>query len=92
MITKKNKTLIIKAIGTEPIAKIYEWMDLHGFRNSNSKPYSRSHISNILNGQSNHDIIENAIIDCALFHAEEKLREKEHRQLKIEALQNVISK
>ncbi|MDC8005923.1 hypothetical protein POV27_17855 [Aureisphaera galaxeae] len=89
MITEQEKELIKQVIGKRSLSAIHQFFIDNNIVRKNGDPYSKSHISNVLNGGISHDDIEDGIAMAALHYhtlAERKANAKEKlmQQLKKE--------
>ncbi|MBX2826965.1 MAG: hypothetical protein KTR22_02310 [Flavobacteriaceae bacterium] len=82
MITHEEKELIKQVIGKRSLSAIHQYFIRHNIVKANGKPYSKSHISNVLNGGVPHEIIEEGIAKAALhYHKQSNLKAKAKKDL-----------
>lgn len=62
MITKEESERIKDILGSGYSRKILDYISSKGIKNQHNKAYSTRHIINIVNGESNNNVIESAIL------------------------------
>ncbi len=92
MITEQEKKLIKQVIGTRALSAIHTYFINNNITKDNGQPYSKSHISNVLNGGISHDIIEEGIAKAATHYQELARKKAQAKQELIQKLQEVQGK
>ncbi|GAB5401121.1 MAG: hypothetical protein Aureis2KO_27060 [Aureisphaera sp.] len=80
MITEQEKELIKQVIGNRALSAIHQFFIQKKIFRKDGSPYSKSHISNVLNGGIPHQTIEDGIAQAALHYqalADKKAKAKE---------------
>ena len=71
MITEQEKKLIKEVIGKRSLSAIHKFFIDNNILRQNGRPYSKNHISNVLNCGVSHDHIEDGIARAAAFYKEQ---------------------
>ncbi|ALU74709.1 hypothetical protein AUW17_05245 [Tenacibaculum dicentrarchi] len=77
MITKAEKEQIQEVIGFRYVKPIQEHLNSQGHLNKDGKQHSRRMITNVMNGATNHAVIEKAIYEVVAMKKEEIKKRKQ---------------
>lgn len=86
MITTEQKEAFKKVLGNRYTAKVKIVLKQKKIKNRNGKAHSSAMITNVINGEFSHAIIEDAIIEAVEF----ELKENKKAERKKEKLLNLI--
>jgi len=79
-ISAENRQLIKKTIGVGYAKKIFDYLIQKNITNSKGKPFSESHIRNILTGAVENDVILKKILELYEIRLKERLDLKKQRE------------